>query len=209
LDRLFPVIAAAPFLAEKEARRVLEVQQKIAVRQRGRIDRQRDMFKQGLVDADSVTQLERVSEELNKRVDAAQASLDSILAHKEYLIALEKQEVNFPKWQFRPLVERFVGSNRWSINDFGWVNAAFTKQFGHGLPVSAFGQTATHDALGFNHSGRVDVGILPDSKEGQWLLALLRGSGIPFYAIRSALPGVSTAPHIHIGPPSTSLGRAN
>jgi hypothetical protein len=51
----------------------------------------------------------------------------------------------------------------------------------------------------------MDVGVHPDSSEGQALVNYLRKSGIPFLAFRTAVPGSATGPHIHIGPPSGRL----
>jgi hypothetical protein len=48
----------------------------------------------------------------------------------------------------------------------------------------------------------MDVGLNPDSAEGQALMQFLRANGIPFSAFRVAIQGSSTGPHIHIGLPS-------
>jgi hypothetical protein len=48
----------------------------------------------------------------------------------------------------------------------------------------------------------MDVGLNPDSVEGQALMQFLRANGIPFSAFRVAILGSSTGPHIHIGMPS-------
>jgi hypothetical protein len=68
--------------------------------------------------------------------------------------------------------------------------------------VSAFGQTATHARLGFDHRQALDVAVHPDSPEGKGLIQYLRGQGISFIAFRGALSGSATGAHIHIGPPS-------
>jgi hypothetical protein len=57
--------------------------------------------------------------------------------------------------------------------------------------------------MGFDHSGRVDVALHPDTAEGAWLLEYLTAHRIPFYAFRQAVPGKATGAHIHIGPGST------
>lgn len=51
----------------------------------------------------------------------------------------------------------------------------------------------------------MDIGLHPDSAEGQALMEYLRANGIPFLAFRSAIPGKSTGPHIHIGLPSRKI----
>ena len=77
--------------------------------------------------------------------------------------------------------------------------------FGEALPVSAMGDTAVHRALGFDHRGRVDVALSPDSAEGEWLRLYLTVKRIPFFVFRQAVPGKATGAHIHIGPMSTRL----
>jgi hypothetical protein len=67
------------------------------------------------------------------------------------------------------------------------------------------GQTAVHRAMGFDHSGRVDVALNPDSAEGEWLRTFLTVKRIPFFVFRQAIPGKATGAHIHIGPVSTHL----
>ncbi len=81
----------------------------------------------------------------------------------------------------------------------------YEDAFARPLPVSARGDTTFHRALGFNHTGRIDVALNPDSREGRWLRGWLERMSIPYIAFRSALRGRSSAPHIHIGPPSLRL----
>ena len=85
------------------------------------------------------------------------------------------------------------------------VEAAFERQFGKPLPVSAMGETAVHRALGFDHRGRVDVAVYPDTPEGVWLREYLTANHIPYFAFRHAVPGKATGAHIHLGPMSTRL----
>jgi hypothetical protein len=85
------------------------------------------------------------------------------------------------------------------------ITLSFEKQFHQPLPVSARGMTEVHRALGFDHTGRIDVAVTPDSAEGQWLRKFLESKNIPYYAFRVAIPGKATGAHIHIGPGSTRL----
>ncbi len=94
----------------------------------------------------------------------------------------------------------------WSVGNLSQVQQFFSQTFGRALPVSTIGQSATHNRMGWDHRNSVDVGIHPDSQEGQALMSYLQMSGIPFLAFRAAVPGVSTGPHIHIGFPSHRLG---
>ena len=97
---------------------------------------------------------------------------------------------------------RYNGPAHWVLSDAAKVQSFFVSQFRRALPVSAFGQTATHNHLGFDHSNALDVAVHPDSAEGQALMSYLRGAGIPFIAFRQAVPGSATGAHIHIGYPS-------
>lgn len=102
---------------------------------------------------------------------------------------------------------RFTGNTGWNIAEASKVQGFFSSRFGRVLPVSAFGQSATHDRLGYDHRNAMDVAVHPDSAEGQALMAYLRSAGIPFLAFRQALAGSSTGPHIHIGYPSKRFAR--
>ena len=104
-----------------------------------------------------------------------------------------------------PLAERFEGSGVFRMSQMKDLMQAFELEFGRPLPVSAMGMTRVHKALGFDHRGRVDVALNPDQPEGVWLRRYLAASAIPYLAFRAAIRGQSTAPHIHIGPPSSRL----
>lgn len=85
------------------------------------------------------------------------------------------------------------------------IQTFFMSKFGRALPTSAVGQSSTHNALNYDHRNAVDVALRPDSVEGQALISYLQSNGIPFLAFRTAVPGVATGPHIHIGNPSHRL----
>ncbi len=93
----------------------------------------------------------------------------------------------------------------WSLKQAQSIETYFYQTFGHHLPVSAFGQTATHDRLGFDHRDAMDVALHPDSVEGKALINHLRRSHIPFIAFRSAVARAATGAHIHIGRPSRRM----
>jgi hypothetical protein len=100
---------------------------------------------------------------------------------------------------------RHTGAADWTIDDIGEIDAFFRRRFGRPLPISALGQSATHDRLGLDHSGAADVAVRPGSAEGRALIGFLRAAGIPFTAFRGRVLRMSTGPHIHIGPPSPRL----
>lgn len=108
------------------------------------------------------------------------------------------------------IAERFSGEGSVpSSAKIRAVEAAFERHFGEALPVSARGETELHKSMGFDHAGRVDVGLQPDSKEGVWLRKLLESMKVPYLAFRGAVKGQSTAAHIHIGPPSNRIRKAD
>jgi hypothetical protein len=103
------------------------------------------------------------------------------------------------------VVERYDGGGIFRPHDLLTIEAAFQQKFDRRLPISAQGETNVHRALGFDHRGRVDVALSPDTKEGIWLRTFLKVKKIPYYAFRHAVSGKATAAHIHIGPGSTRL----
>jgi len=100
-------------------------------------------------------------------------------------------------------ITRFAGENKFGNEEFKRVLLEFEKKFDRKLPVSARGETALHRSMGFDHRGRVDVALNPDGVEGRWLMRFLEQQKYPFFAFRTAVRGQATAPHIHMGPPST------
>lgn len=149
-------------------------------------------------------------------LESRRKTLDLALSRSELigeLAAMAKVEATVPESDQLPsdlrIAERFDGNGVFRDSEFKKVVLAFEKQFSHPLPVSARGETALHRALGFDHRGRVDIALSPDAAEGVWLRQYLAVSHIPYFAFRAAVPGQATAPHIHLGPPSTRLRAAD
>lgn len=99
----------------------------------------------------------------------------------------------------------YNGAGPWSLAVTKKIAQFFLGRFGRSLPISALGQTATHERMSLDHRDAVDVPIAPDSEEGRSLMAYLRRSGIPFIAFRRKVRSMATGPHIHIGRPSPGL----
>ena len=91
------------------------------------------------------------------------------------------------------------GTGKWKLSNASKVEEFFQAKFKKPLPLSAFGQSDLHTRWGWDHRNGMDVGLHPDSTEGRALIEFLRAESIPFLAFRSAVPGVATGPHIHIG----------
>ncbi|MEK6300429.1 MAG: hypothetical protein AABO41_06875 [Acidobacteriota bacterium] len=151
-------------------------------------------------------------EESERRLATAELKLAETkrqVTEADELIAEASGEDQLAKLSARPgsyyttaALIRFNGTARWALTDIAKVQGFFTSRFKHLLPVSAYGQTAVHDHLGFDHRNAVDVAVHPDSAEGQAIMTYLRSLGIPFIAFRHAVSGSATGAHIHIGYPS-------
>ena len=97
---------------------------------------------------------------------------------------------------------RYNGTSGWSLAGAEKLAKYFQARFGQSLPISALGQSATHDRMGLDHREAVDIALQPDSETGRALIGFLRANGIPFMAFRSQVIGMSTGAHIHVGRPS-------
>ena len=152
-----------------------------------------------------------------QKLAAAQAKVNGtrlLLGEADAMIAEASGESQLAKLSARPgsyyttaALIRFNGTARWALTDIAKVQGFFTSRFKHALPVSAYGQTAVHDHLGFDHRNAVDVAVHPDSAEGQAIMVYLRSLGIPFIAFRHAVAGSATGAHIHVGYPSHRIGK--
>jgi hypothetical protein len=104
-----------------------------------------------------------------------------------------------------PNLIRFNGTAAWSLTLIDKIARFYRARFGHEMPVSALGQSPTHDRLGFDHRDAIDVAVSPQSAEGRGLMSYLRKANIPFLAFRRKVRSMSTGAHIHIGQPSPRL----
>lgn len=170
------------------------------------LEKRKRLFEAGIIakrelDASNVALAEAQSkvEDTRKRLSEA----DNLIVEANALDQLAKLPPAPPGAYTSNLrMIRYLGPSHWSLSNVGSVEGYFRAQFGKALPISAIGQSATHDRLGFDHRESVDVALHPDSAEGEALMAYLRSQGIPFIAFRSAVPGSATGAHIHIGRPS-------
>jgi hypothetical protein len=139
------------------------------------------------------------------RKEYALAETRAELTRQLAAMALAEEDMEQQPAAGRSLAERFDGNGIFSTALLTKVETAYQKQFGKPLPVSARGETAVHKSMGFDHRGRVDVALYPDTPEGVWLREYLTGLRIPYYAFRHAMKGKATGAHIHIGPGSTRI----
>lgn len=174
------------------------------------LEKRKTLFAQGLI---SKAELDAA----DQAVKDAQTQLDQTrrqLVESDQMIAEVRAESTGPgssgtsgsgRYTARAAVMRYSGTGGWAISQASKVTDFFTSKFGRQLPISALGQSNTHNRLGFDHRNSVDVAVHPDSSEGKALIDYLRSNGIPFLAFRSAIPGVATGAHIHIGYPSHKM----
>ncbi len=134
----------------------------------------------------------------NKQLELAQSRSKLV----QELASMALAEDRFEELESEELAFSYEGEGDPLAADILAVDMAFYEQFGLALPISAEGATDVHESLGFDHAGRFDIALHPDDPEGLFLIAVLESWGIPYIAFRSAVPGQSTGPHIHIGAPS-------
>lgn len=168
--------------------------------------KRRELFDQGIISKRDFEAGEQAVKEARTRLDEARKQVteaDQIIAEA----MAPKPKIVIPSiksggYTAAAAVIRSGGGAGWSLTHASKVQNFFSTTFGRTLPVSAYGQSATHNRMRLDHSNSVDVAIHPDSAEGKALIAYLRSQGIPFLAFRSAVPGAATGAHIHIGHPS-------
>jgi len=132
------------------------------------------------------------------------ASLVHEMALQKSQIEAEDDAETHPEWNGKQYV-RYDGNGIFTRSEFNAISAAYEVEFGKNIPVSADGQTATHRSMGFDHTGRIDIALNPDTREGAWLMHYLEHHHIPYYAFRTAIAHKATGAHIHLGPGSTRL----
>jgi hypothetical protein len=196
---------------------LLTIQQGQVREAEAKLDELRTLVSEGLVAKAELEESEQTLVALRAQVEATQkriADSDGMITEIQAEQALAKVQAAKPiklvSGQSGPLntnatILRYSGAGAWSLSSLSEVQTFFAAKFGHLLPTSAVGQSATHNRLGWDHRNAVDVAVHPDSTEGRALINYLQGQGIPFLAFRGAIPGVATGPHIHIGSPSHRL----
>lgn len=178
---------------------------------RAEVIRRRKLFQNGQVSKDQVVEAEKSFVAALQRVHALRGSvIETDIAITEAVLGEKVARMPvLPVNGYSETTElvRFNGRFKWSLKEAPRIEKYFSQTFGRSLPIAAKGQSQTHNRFGFDHRDSMDVALHPDSAEGKALINKLRNSGIPFIAFRSAVPGASTGPHIHIGAPSGRLVR--
>jgi hypothetical protein len=139
-------------------------------------------------------------DEIRREIDAADHATAEAVA-MEALAALPPAAPG--EHQQTPALTRYQGRAIWSLATIvPKLQQLFATRFSRSLPISALGQTALHDRLGFDHRTAMDIAVYPDSPEGKALIEYLQAVGVPFIAYRGAVPGSSSGAHVHVGQPS-------
>jgi len=175
------------------------------------IEKKRALVEVGAVAKQDLEKSEAALALIHAKLDAERkkiADTDTLITE----VRAEEQLAKMPPvpvggYRMTSALIRYNGPFRWLLSDSARVQTYFVSSFGRQLPISAYGQTAVHDRMGFDHSNSMDVALHPDSAEGRMLMNYLRGAGIPFIAFRQAVPGSATGAHIHIGNPSRRIFR--
>ena len=190
-------------------RQLLATSEREQSRLRLEVINRRKLYQEGQATKDHVNEAEQMFVAALKRVhDMRHSVMEADIAITEAVLG-EKVE-RLPALPVNGYSEttdlaRFNGGFKWSLKEAPRIERYFSQSFGRRLPVTALGQSETHNRLRFDHRDSMDVALHPDSVEGKALIAHLRKTGIPFIAFRGAVSGASTGPHIHIGKPSGRL----
>jgi len=169
------------------------------------VEKRKGLFEKGLVSKRDIEDAEKALKDAQAQLDQARHQLvetDQLIAEANAEPAKPTGPLSTGRYASRSAVMRYSGASGWAIAEASKVEGFFSSKFGRQLPISAFGQSETHNRLGFDHRNSVDVALHPDSAEGKALIEYLQTNGIPFLAFRSAIAGVATGAHIHIGYPS-------
>lgn len=174
-----------------------------------RLAQSRKLYDEGLISKNQLAETEAALAAANDKVTEAKSQMagaDTQIANTLLEAEAEAQLARSPLRK-GSLVRttsyvRYAGSGSWSLSEAWKVQRFFSDSFKKQLPVGVFGQGMIHERWRLDHRNAMDVSLHPDGPEGQALMNYLRANGIPFLAFRSAIPGSSTGPHIHIGRPS-------
>lgn len=175
-----------------------------------RHDNSQKLFEQGLLSKRDLEESERVVTDAKLKISTVEqqiAGADTQIAQALVEVETEKQMAKLRSSRRGGFVQttsfiRFNGAGRWLLSQASSIESFFQQAFKRPLPVAVFGQGAIHNQWRLDHRNAMDISLRPDEPEGQALIEFLKQNGIPFSAFRTAIPGVATGPHIHIGMPS-------
>lgn len=151
------------------------------------------------VDEELQTPLLASSKPTKKSPDLDLSGVDTILsANKDGIGDKSNKAKKSSTIQFQPDL------TDWDISKVVTVKDFFKTEFGRELPTHV-GQQSIHNKWNYDHRNSMDIGVNPNSTEGQKIMSFLREKNIPFLAFTQKIEGVSTGPHIHVGRPSKKI----
>jgi hypothetical protein len=201
-------------LTPEQADEMVAAAERRLARRRDAVEQAKVKVEAGAASRVSLTPFLEDMDRMKRALDAATTRAQllkeiSEIARREAEFEQREEDVPLVPYGPLPVAEKFSGDGVFLTSHWRDTVLAFEAQFGRGIPVSAKGETAFHKALGYDHRGRIDVAIDPDSPEGQWLRRHLESLRVPYFLFRAAVRGKASAAHIHIGPPSARLRRAD
>ena len=175
-----------------------------------RHEKSEKLFAEGLISKRDVEESERLLADAKLKVTTTQQQIDGAdtqIAQALVEIETEKEMAKLGPMRRGAFVTtgsfiRYTGAGHWLLGQASSIETFFQQMFKRPLPIAVFGQGAIHNQWRLDHRNAMDISLRPDEPEGQALINFLRQNGIPFSAFRTAIPGVATGPHIHIGMPS-------
>src|SRR5437899_5286850 len=122
---------------------------------RAEVIRRRRLFQDGQISKDQVLEAERSFVAALTRVHAMRESVvETDIAITEAVLGekvLRMPELPVNGYSETADLKRFNGASKWSLKDAPQVERYFAQTFGRDLPVTAMGQSDTHNRLGFDH----------------------------------------------------------
>ena len=204
--------AASDVIAATESYRtalekVLAIHERELARRNELAELRQDLYERGVLSRREFEEGLRAQVEAQKSVEdtrRAMSDADRVLSEARMAQSLARlAPLARGGYEETPGLVRYNGTAAWSLaGDLSRLQQFFLARFGRPLPISALGQTALHDRMGFDHRNALDVAVHPDSPEGRALMEHLRLAGIPFIAAWGAIPGSTSGAHIHVGQPS-------
>jgi hypothetical protein len=175
-----------------------------------RHDNSQKLFEQGLLSKRDLEDSARGVTDAQLKISAVEQQIsgaDTQIAQALVEVETEKQMAKLKSARRGGLLQttsfiRFNGAGHWLLNQAPSIESFFQQTFKRPLPIAVFGQGAIHNQWRLDHRNAMDISLRPDEPEGQALIDFMKRNGIPFSAFRTAIPGVATGPHIHIGMPS-------
>ena len=204
--------AAADVIAATQSYRaalekVLAIHERELARRNEMAELRQDLYERGVLSRREFEEGQRAQLEAQKSVEdtrRAMSDADRMMSEARTAESLARlAPLARGGYEETPGLVRYNGTAAWSLTgDLPRLQQFFLVRFGRPLPISALGQTALHDRMGFDHRNALDVAVHPDSPEGRALMEHLRLAGIPFIAAWGAIPGSTSGAHIHVGQPS-------